>query len=160
MICPGHRPQVFFSMCFTGHLSNSWVHTVYIYILYKFYMIHYIHIMYIVHEVHAQRQLFCHVNTCTVYYIYNMHLPRFWSVGAGQCHQKSVYRLVSRILWIYHDIQYKICSCLLLHPLARSHWGFPFAFIDEMPSRTDRTSTCRYRLRLIQNLYHDLFAFS
>ena len=53
-----------------------------------------------------------------------MHLPRFWSVGAGQCHQKSVYRLVSSILWIYHDIQYTICSCLLLHPLARSHWAF------------------------------------
>ena len=82
-----------------------------------------------------------------------MHLPLFWSVGAGQCHQKCVYWLVSSILWIYHEIHYKICSCLLLHPLARSHWGFPFAFTDEMPSRTNRTSTCRYRLSLIQNLY-------
>lgn len=109
--------------------------------------------MYTVHEVHAQRQLFCHVNTCTVYYIQYA----FTSVLVSRCRSVSSKVCIQTCVEHSVDIPWYPVQNLLMSFTASTRslaLGFPFAFTD----RTDRTSTCRYHLSLTQNLYHDLFS--
>ena len=53
-----------------------------------------LYIFIILYSILSYYIMFYDIILCLLIYIYVLYLPSFWSVGAGQCHQKCIYRLV------------------------------------------------------------------